>query len=272
MRFRLRRKNFSLLRRQIWGRQAPRRLVSAFFLLSLQYSNSVVAEVQTLVLNDVNHAPLTTEAGDGFLDIIAGEAFRRAGLHLQLIRLPPERGLRQANAGMIDGELTRTAGMEKNYPNLIRVPEKIMDWHFVAFTRNAALQDVNWANLDSLSVGHIRGWKIYEQRLKQHPQVTVAETAEQLFTILDKNRIDVALYSRALGLPLIEKMGIKNIHVIEPSLAEREMYIYLNRQHADKVPALATALREIKREGLYTRVCHAQLIPSKTTTRQCRAN
>lgn len=272
MQFWLRRKNFNLLRRQIWGRQAPRRLASAFFLLSLQYSHLAVAEVQTLVLNDVNQTPLTTEAGDGFFDIIAGEAFRRAGLRLQLIRLPPERGLRQANAGMIDGELTRTAGMENTYPNLVRVPEKIMDWHFVAFTRDTALQNINWAKLDSLSVGHIRGWKIYEQHLKQHPQVTVAETAEQLFTILDKNRIDVALYTRALGLPLIEKMGIKNIRAIEPSLAEREMYIYLNQRHADKIPALAAALREIKREGLYTRVCHEHLIPSKATTRQCRAN
>lgn len=272
MQFRLRRENFSLLRQQIWGRHVPRRWASTFFLLSLQYSPWVAAEVQTLVLNDVNQAPFTTEAGDGFLDIVAGEAFRRAGLRLQLIRLPPERGLRQANAGMIDGELTRTVGMENTYPNLVRVPEKIMDWHFVAFTRDPALKDMRWAKLDSLSVGHIRGWKIYEQHLKRHPQVTVAESAEQLFTILDKNRIDVALYSRALGLPLIEKMGIKNIRVVEPSLAEREMYIYLNQQHADKVPALAAALREIKREGLYTRVCLEHLAPSNATIRRCRAS
>jgi len=224
-----------------------------------------------LVLNDTNAAPFTTESGDGFLDIIAREAFRRADLGLKLERIPPERGLLNANAGLEDGDLTRIAGLEKTYPNLIRVPEKLVDWHFVAFTRKPDLQSVAWATLQAHSVGHIKGWKIYEQNLKQHPQVTTADNAEQLFTMLDKNRIEVALYARAMGLALVQKMGIKNVRVIEPSLAEREMFIYLHRKHADKVPAIAAALRDIKREGLYAQVCQAKLAPFKAETTQCRA-
>lgn len=245
-------------------------LVPALLLLSLPHARLVAAEMPLLVLNDTNTAPLTTETGDGFLDIIAREAFRRAGLRLQLVRLPPERGLLNANVGLEDGDLARIAGLEKLYPNLIRVPEKLIDWHFVAFTNKPGLRDAHWATLQPLAVGHIKGWKIYEQNLKQHPQVTATETAEQLFTMLDKNRIDVALYARSMGLALLEKMHIKNVRLIEPLLAEREMFIYLNRRHANKIPALAAALRAIKREGLYARVCREKLEPFKAETTQCQ--
>lgn len=245
-------------------------LIAAITVLALPYTNASLAETQTLVLNDTNAAPFTTEAGDGFLDIVAREAFRRAGFRLKLERIPPERGLLNANAGLEDGDLTRIAGLEKAYPNLVRVPEKLVDWHFVAFTRKPDLQNASWATLHALSVGHIKGWKIYEQNLKQHSQVTTVDNAEQLFTMLDKNRIEVALYERSLGLALLQTMGMKNIRVIEPSLAEREMFIYLHRKHADKAPSIAATLQAIKREGLYAQVCQAKLAPFKAETTQCR--
>jgi len=244
--------------------------ISTICVLALQYPNASMAETQTLILNDTNAAPFTTESGDGFLDIITREAFRRAGVRIKLERLPAERGLLNANTGLEDGDFSRIAGLEKTYPNLVRVPEKLIDWHFVAFTRKPDLQNASWATLQPLSVGHIKGWKIYEQNLKLHPQVTTVDTAEQLFTMLDKNRIDVALYARSMGLALLQKMKIQNIHIVEPSLAEREMYIYLNRKHADKAPLIAAALREIKREGLYAQVCQDKLAPYKAETTQCR--
>ncbi len=236
-------------------------LPMALIALALTCNTSQAANEPTLVLNDPNAAPFTTEARDGFLDIVAGEAFRRAGLRLELVRLPPERGLLLANAGIQDGDLHRIAGLEKNYPNLIRVPEKLGKTHFVAFVRQAKLSSANWDTLQPLSVGHIRGWKIFEQNLKPATRITTAENPELLFTMLDKNRIDVALYNRWTGLALARKMGIEGLRVVEPSLAEREMFIYLHKKHADKVPAIVAALRAIKAEGLYTRVCHEKIAP-----------
>lgn len=248
----------------------PQWLAPAVYACALSYASAAMAETPTLVLNDTNAAPFTTVSGDGFLDIVVREAFRRAGLKVKLERLPAERGLLSANTGLEDGDLARIAGLETIYPNLVRVPEKLVDWHFVAFTRRADLQKANWAMLRGVSVGHIKGWKIYEQNLELHPQVTTADSAEQLFSMLDKNRIDVALYARSMGQALVQKMGIQNVRIINPSLAEREMYIYLHRKHADKVPAIAAALREIKAEGFYSRVCQEKLAPYKTETTQCR--
>lgn len=246
-------------------------LAGLLLALALSGNASHAANEPTLVLNDVNAPPYTTQAGDGFLDIIAGEAFRRAGLRLKLVKLPAERGLVNANAGIEDGDLTRVAGMEKNYPNLVQIPEKLLDYQLVAFTRQAKPTEASWASFEPLSVGHIRGWKIYERNLTPATHVTTVDSADQLFTMLDKNRIDVALYERWLGKALGKQMHMQNLRVVEPPLFVREMFIYLNKRHADKVPAIAAALRAIKAEGMYTRVCREKFAPLAAPASQCEA-
>lgn len=237
--------------------------------LALSFPVAHAANQATLTLNDAFDAPLTTQAGDGFLDTIVGEAFRRAGLHLKLVRLPAERGLINANAGIEDGDLSRIAGLENIYPNLLRVPEKTLDMHFVAFARAAKPVQASWEAFETLAVGHIKGWKIFEQNLLPATHVTTTDTAEQLFSILEKNRIDVALYDRWQGYALAKRMQISGIHVVEPPLAEREMFIYLHRRHAAKIPAIAAALRAIKAEGMYTRICREKFSPLAIPTSQC---
>lgn len=256
------RRQSKYIRKRFW-------LSGLLLTLALSGHASHAANEPTLVLNDTNEPPFTTQAGDGFLDIIAGEAFRRAGLRLKLVKLPAERGLINANAGIDDGDFSRIAGLEKIYPNLIRIPEKLVDWHFVAFARQAKLSKADWAALEPFSVGHIKGWKILEQNLRPPTQITTVDTPEQLFAMLDRNRIDLALFERWLGLALAKKMGIQDIRIVEPSLAEREMFIYLNKRHAGKAPAIAAALRAIKAEGLYTKVCREKFAPLAASTSQC---
>lgn len=233
---------------------------------------ALAADSTALVLSDTYETPYTTVAGDGFLDIIAGEAFRRAGLSVTFIRVPPERALLNANAGIEDGVSARIAGLEKTYPNLMPVPENVLSFHFVAFTQRAELVKADWQTISPLIVGHIRGWKIFEQNLTPHTRVTIVDTAEQLFDMLNRNRIDVALYERWLGLALAAKLNLGNVRIVEPPLAERPMFIYLHKRHANAIPKLADALRAIKAEGLYTRACKEKFAPLVGDTAQCQTN
>lgn len=244
-------------------------LAVTLFTIALACNPSQAANEPTLVLSDTYDAPYTTASGDGFLDLIVKEAFRRAGLNLKMVQVSPERALLNANSGIEDGVSARIGGLEKNYPNLVRVPEKVMDFPFVAFAIQSKLNNASWDTLEPLSAGHIQGWKIFEQSLKPGTQVTIVDTAEQLFTMLDKNRIDVALYERWLGLALAKKMGIQNIRVVEPALADREMFIYLNKRHTDKVPAISSALRALKADGFYARICREKFAQLSASTRQC---
>ncbi len=228
--------------------------------LALMSTAALVVEAQVLVLNDTNDPPFTTADRSGFLDVVAGEAFRRVGVELRLVKLPAERGLINANAGIEDGDMVRIAGLEKQYPNLIRVPEKLVDWEFMAFSKDASIPS-NWAAIRQRSVGHIKGWKIFEQNLAGAERVITADDPAQLFRLLELDRIEVAVYVRWMGLAIIKQLGLKDVRPLVPPLATREMFIYLHKRHADLVPRLADALRALKREGYYQRAYREKLLP-----------
>lgn len=246
----------------------PRHLLYSVILV-LCSQLSLADERPTLVLNDANSAPFTNPEGTGLVDVIAGEAFRRVGLRLKLIQLPAERALMNANNGIEDGEVSRVAGIQKAYPNLIPVKEKLVDHHFVAFTRHVPLETINWQALAPYTVGYIRGYKIVEKNIPTGTQVSTANDAEQLFTMLDKGRVDIVIYRRWEGAMLAKRMRINDLRVMEPSLAEKGIYIYLHKKHADKVPLLSAALRDIKAEGLFNSACKKAFADFDPLPAQC---
>lgn len=223
------------------------------------------ADLPELVLNDTNEPPFTTADGSGFLDVVAGEAFRRVGVKMRLVKLPAERALMNVNAGIEDGELNRIAGLEAQYPNLVRVPEKLVDWTFAAFSKDASIPG-RWDAIRQHTVGHIRGWKIYERQLADMPGVITTRDAAQLFRLLELDRIDVALYGREAGDALIRAQHLEGVHALRPPLAKREMFIYLHKRHAALVPKLAQALRAIKAEGLYDRLYREKILALMVAT------
>jgi polar amino acid transport system substrate-binding protein len=234
-------------------------------ILALALPGALAAERPVLVLNDTNESPYTTPERNGFVDIVAGEAFRRAGFELRLIKLPAERGLINANAGIEDGDLVRIAGLERHYPNLVPVPEKLMDWEFTAFSKDAAIPP-SWPVLRQRLLGHIKGWKIYEQTVAGAERVTTTDDAAQLFRLLELGRIEVALYERWLGLALVKQQGLKDVRPLAPPLATREMFIYLHKRHAALAPRIAAALQALKREGTYDRVQRETFRPYRGET------
>ena len=196
----------------------------------------------------------STPEQDGTLDNIAREAFARIGIPVELPFLPAERSLLAANSGIHDGELNRIANLEKNYPNLVRVEESMMTFRFVAFTKNCNVQISSWSAFIPYRVGIIKGWKILEDNTGKLPQVTYVNSAQQLFTQLDKGRIDIALYGELLGYAQLHAMGIDDFTVLQPPLAEREMYMYLHKKHKTLAPLVAGALRSMKEDGTYNRL------------------
>ena len=205
-----------------------------------------------LVLNDTNAPPYTNEAHTGFIDVVADEAFRRAGLRFELVRLPAERALRLADSGSIDGEIVRVGGLEAIYPNLLRVPEPISEVVFSVFARNREVT-ADFQALKSRPVGLIRGWKILEQAMAGGASVVTANDADQLFRLLSLGRIEAALYEGNMGVALAMSLDLGEIRRLQPDLARRDVFTYLHQRHAAAVPKLAEALRAIKRDGFYAR-------------------
>lgn len=213
-----------------------------------------------LLLNCASAEPFVTEARDGFFDVLMAEVGRRMGVEFRILRLPAERALISANEGLIDGETNRLPGLEKQYPNLIRVPESIRVTHFSAFSRDPTIRPTP-EEIRKRPVGLIKGWKIYERTVAGAPNVTTADDGEQLLRLLSLGRIDVALFNKWDGAIVARKIGITNIVALEPPILSSDMFPYLNLRHADLVPKFAAALKAIKAEGKYDLWMQQKVLP-----------
>jgi polar amino acid transport system substrate-binding protein len=198
--------------------------------------------------------PLSNSQHTGMMDQLTIETLSRIGLQAKIVPLPAQRSLTLANAGDIDGDILRVANMERKYPNLIPVKEKMMTFDFVAFTRNRSYQLSNWRSLKRYRVALIKGWKILEVMTVDGVRIKKVLNEKELFKLLAKNKVDLVLYERYEGLALAKEMGMDDIHVIEPPLTSRPMYLYLHKKHASYATKAAKALKEMKHDGTYAAI------------------
>lgn len=224
--------------------------VTIFSLLLFTYFQH--AQANEITLNTTGVPPLNTPKLTGFMDMVSQEAFKRIGYTLLTVKLPAERGLKNVNAGIEDGEMSRIKGLEKTYPNLIRVPEKIMDWEFVAFSHGDINISSGWSSLSKFSVAFINGWKILENNVPKTTEITKVKNHTQLFSTLLKKRTDLILYERWGGLFHISKNPqLRSIKLHTPPLVKKEMFIYLHKKYHNLISPLQKSLLSMKKDGTY---------------------
>ncbi len=241
------------------------RLVGSFLLMiSVALPIAAFSAENTFVIGTSYKSLLSNVEQTGMLDLIVKEAFNRLDITAELPFLPAERSIMAANSGIHDGELNRIEGMERMYPNLVRVPESNMDFKFVAFSKKYDFETTDWSALNSLRVGFIKGWKVLEQNMKNHPDLIYVNSAEQLFRQLDKEHIDIALYGELVGYAQLKEMNITDYKVLSPPLATKKMYMYLNKRHEAIVPKVAEALKSMKSDGTYERIVKQATAPYLT--------
>ncbi|MET0093287.1 MAG: transporter substrate-binding domain-containing protein [Sedimenticola sp.] len=230
-------------------------------ILSLVTLFGGIAWADTLILNTGTRNPYTTEDRQGFLDQLIGELFRRVDLQAEvLVYDASARALANANNGIDAGVAMRIKGLERKYPNLVMVPEKVIDNDFVAYSLQYDFQITEWNSLTPHLVGHILGWQIFERNM---PQATLVEKAigpEQLFLLLEKGRVDVILYERWQGLWRAGQLSL-DVRVHEPPLAQRAMYIYLHKHYAHLVDRVSAELAAMKQDGSYQAIVDRTLTP-----------
>ncbi|MGL1863622.1 MAG: transporter substrate-binding domain-containing protein [Pseudodesulfovibrio sp.] len=212
----------------------------------------------SLKVNTSIKPPFSTEEETGFFDLLIEELGKRINCGFILVRQPAARALISVNEGLSDAELPRIAGLQKKYPNLVQVEEKIIDYNFVAFTR-AGIRVKSWDDLAGKKVGYLIGWKIFETNVPQTANVIKLQKPHLLFDMLDSGRLDVALYEKHAGLRNIREDGHSSVIESDTPLAVRPMYMYLHKSHAGLVPLLAQALKDMKADGTYQRIAKQTL-------------
>ena len=85
---------------------------------------------------------------------------------------------------------------------------------------------------------------------------------------MGKQRADMAVYSRFEGQEMIDQLGLQSIRALEPPLATRAMFLYLNKKHLQLIPALTKQLQNMKDDDTYDRIFEKTLGPYlKDTTK-----
>lgn len=190
---------------------------------------------------------------------VVRRAYRRLGYRVRFDDLPAQRALEWADSGITDGDLARIAGTEQKFPQLIPVPVPVISFQGVVFTKNTTGTIEQWADLAGLTIGIIRGIR-YAELGTRGMEPLLAKDMTHLFTLLDENRIDVAVAVRNAGLIEISRhFPASAIHVIGLPLYSGSLYHFVNRKNRDLVAPLTEILGTMARTGELDRIHAASL-------------
>ena len=183
------------------------------------------------------------------------ELFKRNSYELEFQKLPLKRGLINANRGLDDGDGPRVREIGHKYTDLVRIEVPILKISIHAHYKNKAIKINNWNDIKPYNVGVRTGTVIQVKNVKkvEPKEITYVATNEKLLELLNENKIDIAIADRVMPRGIKTKMGYKNM-IESPPLLQKNMYLYLNKKHKDKVESFERTLLKMKDEGYQKRL------------------
>ncbi len=213
------------------------------------------ADERKLIIGSSYTAPFSTIEGDGYFDLLVREACNVAGSTCEVRMLPPERSLIDAAQGKLDGDVGRVDFVPEAFPDLLRVAHPVLRGRrFVAFARNHGIRIAGWESLRPYNLAYVNGWKIFDAPTAGARSVTRVANMDQLFGLLDKGRIDIALAADIEGLATIRRLGLEGVRMLEPPLDVRDLYLLLHIRHASLSKDLGPVLARLEHDGSMRRL------------------
>lgn len=217
-----------------------------------------IISFQTIAETKVHFTTGFTPPVSTFFNMVLAEANQRLpNIDISFEVLPAERSLVLSNQGTNDGECCRIPGVvSPQYKNLIPIDESFFSARFSAFgkTNNTAIK--TFEDLKPFSVGSVEGWKIAVQKLKEvNPaELHIVTTPEQLFKMIDRDRLDYGVVGYLSGLQSISNLKLKNIYAINPPLVEKKLYLMLHKKHINLIPEFNKVISEMNKDGTIKRL------------------
>lgn len=175
-------------------------------------------------------------------------AYSNLGIEFETLWLPPKRALLMSSTGKSDGEISRLSTVAKNYPQLIQVKIPVNYIEGMAFSKNKYLDIKSWESLRPYKIGVNRG-VLFSEKGTKGMDVEFVNSFSALFQMLNKNRVDVIVSPRTIGLVQIYKQNLKGIIINEPPLIEFKLYHYLNKRHSKLAMRLESVLKKMEENG-----------------------
>lgn len=206
----------------------------------------------------------TSPVSDFYNSVLAEADKRLSDISISFEVLPAERSLALADQGINDADCCRIpAVVTKEYNNLMPVDTSFYSARFSAFSKDRNTPITRFEDLRPYSVGTVAGWKIAVNKVKaiNPAEIHIVTTPEQLFHMLDQDRLDYGVVGYLSGLESLSKLGITTVYAIKPPLVEKQLYLMLNKKHKDLIPVFNNVIAEMEKDGTIDRL-YSDLIMS----------
>ncbi len=246
-----------------------------FFLLILLLNFSQQSMAQQLVLT--NNVQKTTYAKSlvfstfnaytlsKTISAILEKAYQKLGISISIKYLPGNRALYSSSTGAVDGELFRIAGIEKKYPELLRVIEPILELKTMAYTKNVKFTVQNWQSLAPYKLGFLRSFRKAE--LKTEGMDTYQDDhLSNLFKLLDKGRIDLVIESQLGASVILQQNSFPNVTALSPPVDRFKIYHYLHTKNKRLLAPLSAILLKMRQSGEIQKIISTTLQKIALTT------
>ena len=233
--------------------------LSATFLLLIFTGTLCRAETQLHITTG-----FTPPVSDFYNSVLKEADKRLADISISFEVLPAERSLMLVNQGINDGECCRIPSVVVNeYKKLSAIDVSFFSARFSAFSKNQKTPITSFEELKPFTVGTVEGWKIAVIKVKESKpaKVYILTTPDQLFRMLDQDRLDYGVVGYLSGLESISRLKLDTIHAIEPPLIEKPLYLMLHNKHKDLIPVFNQVLIEMQSDGTISRL-YNELIKS----------
>lgn len=180
-------------------------------------------------------------------------AARRAGIPVAARLVPAERALALANSGATDGDVGRIDGLDKQYPNLVRVPEPVYHYAAFAFALNKLEVSAGWESLRGHAICIRRGIKLFELRTEGMPR-QVLDDESSVLRMLRNGGCELALLEPNNPAVKAEMAAQPPLYKLLPPLEVAPLYLYLHKSHAGLVPRFAEALKQMRQDGTLQKI------------------
>ena len=237
-----------------------RYLITSILTIFLSLTNAIcIAETRIHITTG-----FTPPVSDFFNSVLTEIDKRLPNISISFEVLPAERSLVLANQKINDGECCRIPAVVVNeYKNLVPVNESFYAARFSAFGKARSAEIKSFEDLKPFSVGVVEGWKIaVKEVVKAKPaEVHILTTPEQMFRMIDQDRLDYGVVGYLSGLESITSLGFDTIKAYEPPLIEKPLYLLLHSEHKSLIPALDAEIKAMRQDGTMNKL-YSKLIKS----------
>ena len=181
--------------------------------------------------------------------LILTDIYKRAGLTLTVQPVPNARATMMATSGMVDGEVARIDTYAENNPPLQRVDPPYYYFTASAIAKsNRGIRINSKEDLKKYRVGIVRGILYLKQMTMGVENLEIANGHDNLYKMLEKDRVDVIIDTRINSRYFIKKFDLKEMELVG-DLARFDNYNILTPANKNLAPKISATIKSLITSG-----------------------